>query len=223
MHKKETKRATPPRRGKLDAEQLEYTYGLLDQGVRGRKEIIQRIKNKFGFEVGEHVIQLAQARYDERKLVQAEQANGGNGNGHEPQADRKKPPTQSGKHLREMYDQRRAEGKSKVRELRIAIAKAAKEVEYFPMPESLEWDEEVQFMVEELYSDLERLRDWTDDALQVVMSHMDDISLQRKYRQAVELSNSGKTAGERMAGANAAERLRKRMNAERLNAPRQEN
>jgi hypothetical protein len=92
---------------------------------------------------------------------------------------RRKPPS-ADKRLRTLDQQGRNGDRKKtdIWELQRAIQKAASTLEYYYLPQ-LDWSEDTDMVVAELFDDLGRISQWVAEAIDVTVAHMDDLGRQR--------------------------------------------
>jgi len=129
---------------------------------------------------------------------------------------RRRQPKEAGRRLRQLHTEKRAGRSGDLWELQVAVAQAVSGLETFSLPE-LDWSEETEALVMDLYDDLARHARWSEAALEAVTAHMSDLGRQRKI-QALEAraSDPSSTASERASAARLAQTLkrkRKRLSA----------
>jgi hypothetical protein len=129
---------------------------------------------------------------------------------------RRRQPTESGKRLRQLNDQKRAGRAGDLWHLQKAIAEAVGMLERFDLPE-LDWSEETETLIVEIYDDLERHARWNDAAIDAVTAHMDDLGRQRKIKMLRDRADDpSSTPFERTTAARLADRLERKQSASRL-------
>ena len=83
-------------------------------------------------------------------------------------------------------------------------------LERFDRPE-LDWSEETEALVVEIYDDLERHAHWNDVAVDAVTAHMDELDRQRKIKMLRDRADDpSPTTSERATAARLAERLERK-------------
>lgn len=123
----------------------------------------------------------------------------------------KRKPSESGQRLRQLHAERRAgRGMTELWYMQKAVAELVGALEAFNLPE-LDWSEETEELVDEIYADLERGARWTDTALDAVVAHMGELSRQRKLSALhVRMNDPSSTPSERMTAARLTEKLRRK-------------
>jgi hypothetical protein len=138
-----------------------------------------------------------------------------------PKADKKqKPkrrkPSESGRRLRELHAEKRNGRSDSLWDLQKAIALAVSELEFFDLP-ILDWSEETETLILEIFDDLGRHARWNDEALAVVITHMDDLGRQRKIQKLrIRADDPSSTQAERETAARLADRLIRKRNAKQV-------
>jgi hypothetical protein len=132
---------------------------------------------------------------------------------------KKKGPTQGGKRRRQLYDQIREDGASRLREMQIDIAEATMKVEHYELPEDVGLNDEEQEDIASLFTDLTNLFRWTESALQATVAQMGDLEKRRTIKKARDRAEHPSCPpAERAAARLAVERLEASYRAKRLEA-----
>lgn len=130
---------------------------------------------------------------------------------------RRRAPTESGKRLHALHAEKRAGRAShtdSLWHLEVDVMKAASVVECFDVPE-LEWDEENEMMIVQIFEDLGRLARWNDAAIDVVTARMGELGRQRKVGQLrARAEDPSSTPSERATAVRLAEKLERRRSEE---------
>jgi hypothetical protein len=122
-------------------------------------------------------------------------------------------PKESGKRLRQLHAEKRGGRTGDLWRLQKAISEAVSMLEGFDLP-ALDWSEETEDVVAELYDDLERNLRWLNAALEAVTAHMDELGRQRKLTQLrARADDPSSTAAERATAAMLAEKLARKRRA----------
>lgn len=125
-------------------------------------------------------------------------------------SNRARQPKESGKRLRQLHAQKRAGRTTELWYMQKAIMEMVGVLEGFELPD-LDWNEETEDLVNEIYDDLHRNGRWNDAALDAVAAHMDELGRQRKIRMLRDRMNDpSSTPSERMTAARLAEKLERK-------------
>lgn len=130
---------------------------------------------------------------------------------------RRRQPKESGKRLRQLHaDKREGRPTGELWNLQVTLAEAAGRLEAFELP-ALDWTEETEALVNDLYEDLERHARWNDAALDAVIAHIGDLGRKRKINQLRKRADDpSSTPSERASAARLAEKLERKQAAVRL-------
>ena len=123
---------------------------------------------------------------------------------------RRREPSGSGRRLRQLHAEKRAGRTGDLWDLQVAIAQAVGGLEAFRLPD-LDWSEDTEALMADLYDDLERHVRWSEAAFETVTAHMSELGRQRKI-QALEAraNDPSSTPAERASAAKRAEVLRRK-------------
>lgn len=131
---------------------------------------------------------------------------------------RRRQPKESGRRLRELHAERRAGRTGDLWHLQKATAEAAGMLEGFALPD-LDWSEENEAIVIEIYDDLMRHARWNEAAIDAVTAHMDELGRQRKISQLrARADDPSSTQAERETAARLADKLIAKQAAARLSS-----
>jgi DUF3102 family protein len=123
-------------------------------------------------------------------------------------APKRKGPTWGGKRKRQVYEEIREKGETRLRRLQVDIADAVMKLEHMELPEDIGLSDEEQDDISMLYDSLTTLSEWTERALIAVMANMDDMTRRRKIKKLQDRARDvTSTENERRVAALAAERL----------------
>lgn len=141
---------------------------------------------------------------------------------HRGDTPRRRPPSESGKRLRQLHADKRAgrrDPQSELWRMQVAIAEAIGVLERTELPD-VEWSEDVDHILNEVVYDLERHRAWSDRQFDSVWAHIDDVGRQRKLRELRKRANDpSSTQSERESAANLAEKLERKYREQKALEP----
>lgn len=135
----------------------------------------------------------------------------------QPSQGKRRKPTESGQRRHALHAERRNGRKpGDLWLMQVRVAEAVGVLETFDL-EGLDWDEEVEDLVQYVYDDLARLDRWTEHALDVTVAHMDELGRQRKITMLrARADDPSSTPWERENAARLAAKLEEKRNAKQL-------
>jgi len=140
-----------------------------------------------------------------------------------PKSKMKDGPKQSGKRLRQLHEERRKDGASKLNEFQIAVMKAASSVEHFELPDDIGLSDEEQEKISMLFDDITILFEWSGHAFDIVVDQMGDLEELRKIKKVKDRSQDPSSGSyERANAVRSLERLEQKRR-DRLRANKQLN
>jgi hypothetical protein len=126
----------------------------------------------------------------------------------------KRGPTQGGKRKRQLYDEIRQDGDTRLRRLQVDIASAVQKLEHMELPDDIGLTEESQDYIGMLFEDLMNLQGWVETSVTATVACMGDMEIRRKIRTLQHRAQDPSSApNERAMAARAAERLQKKHRA----------
>lgn len=127
-------------------------------------------------------------------------------------------PTEGGKRVRQLHEDKRAgarDPESELWKMQVALNEAISLLERFDLPD-LKWTEEIDVRLNELLHEIERHRGWSDRAWDVVWAHMDDVGRQRTLRKLRDRANDPSSESwERRSATNLADKLEEKYRKQR--------